>query len=84
LVKFDGTPLDVSNQITRILNKIFDKRVSVSMLRNIYLTDKYSDVMNEMSDDVKAMGTSINIATTNYIKRPPIPVTYVAPFHYSK
>jgi hypothetical protein len=53
LVKFDGTPLDASNQITRILNKIFDKRVSVSMLRNIYLTDKYSGVMKEMKEDVK-------------------------------
>ncbi len=68
LVKVDGTPLDASNQITRILNKIFDKRVSVSMLRNIYLTDKYSGVMKEMNEDVKAMGTSINTATTNYIK----------------
>jgi translation initiation factor IF-3 len=84
LVKFDGTPLDASNQITRILNKIFDKRVSVSMLRNIYLTDKYSKVMNQMNEDVKAMGTSINTATTNYIKQPHFCTTYVPPFHYSK
>jgi hypothetical protein len=82
LVKYGGEPLDVSNQITRILNKIFDKRVSVSMLRNIYLTDKYSDVMEEMKDDVKAMGTSVNVATTNYIKQGG--TTYVPPFHYTK
>jgi hypothetical protein len=37
-----------------------------------------------MSDDVKAMATSIDTATKNYIKQPRFPTTYVPPFHYSK
>jgi hypothetical protein len=68
LVKYDGTPLDQPNQITRILNRIFDKKISVSMLRSIYLSSKYGDMMNEMKDDVKSMGTSVSTATNNYIK----------------
>ena len=31
-------------QITRILNKIFGKRISTSMLRHVYLTNVYKDV----------------------------------------
>ena len=33
-----------SPQVTRILNKVFDKNVSSSMLRHIYLTNKYKDI----------------------------------------
>jgi hypothetical protein len=89
LVKFDGTALGVSTQITRILNKIFGKRISVSMMRNIYLTDKYSEIMKEMSEDVSKMATSINTATTNYIKKKAVPTPsltyeYDANTNYSK
>jgi hypothetical protein len=38
------------------------------MLRSIYLSSKYGDMMNEMKDDVKSMGTSVSTATNNYIK----------------
>ena len=68
LVKYDGTPLDQPNQITRILNRIFGKKISVSMLRNIYLSSKYGDMMNEMKNDAKMMATSVSTATQNYIK----------------
>jgi hypothetical protein len=68
LVKYDGTPLNQSNQITRILNRIFGKKISVSMLRNIYLSSKYGDMMNEMKNDAKMMATSVSTATNNYIK----------------
>jgi hypothetical protein len=68
LVRANGSPLKTSNDITRRLNKIFGRNISSSMLRNIYLTSKYSKTMNEMKDDVKAMGTSLQTAEHNYIK----------------
>jgi hypothetical protein len=68
LVRSNGSPLKTSNDITRRLNKIFGRAISSSMLRNIYLTSKYSDTMEEMKNDVKAMGTSTGTAEKNYIK----------------
>jgi hypothetical protein len=59
-----------SPQVTRILNKVFDKNVSSSMLRHIYLTNKYKDIpalskMEQLSED---MGHSVKQAM-EYIKR---------------
>jgi hypothetical protein len=68
LVDFEGNPYNNSNDITRILNKIFNKKIGSSMLRNIYLTDKYSDQQKELALDVKNMGTSKGTAESNYIK----------------
>jgi hypothetical protein len=68
LVKYDGVPLYTSNQITRILNRIFERNVSSSMLRHIYLTDKYKDVSDEMVDDANKMGHSISTQQTMYVK----------------
>jgi len=69
LVKSDGTAFESINAITRVLNKIFKKKISVSMLRNIYLTDKYSKENKEKQNDATAMGTSVNVMDTNYIKQ---------------
>tara|TARA_R110000782_G_scaffold1597_3_gene6112 strand:- start:198 stop:1124 length:927 start_codon:yes stop_codon:yes gene_type:complete len=68
LMTQDGKVIDTSTEMTRTLNKIFGKKIGSSLLRNIFLTDKYSDNAKEMADDVKAMGTSSNTATHNYIK----------------
>ena len=68
LVRSNGSPLKTSNDITRRLNKIFGRNISSSMLRNIYLTSKYSNTMNDMKNDVEKMGTSSNTAQHNYIK----------------
>ena len=38
------------------------------MLRNIFLTDKYTDVMTESKNDTKNMGDSVSTALNNYIK----------------
>ena len=70
LVDYEENPIMESNALTKKLNAIFDgKKIGSSMLRKMYLTNKYSDVMNEMKDDVKDMGTSSNVAQTNYIKQ---------------
>ena len=68
LVHYDGKALQSSTEMTRMLNKIFGKKVGVSMLRASYLTDKYGDKMQELKDDVGAMGTSVDVAQSNYIK----------------
>ena len=68
LVDEQGKALKNSTEITKILNKIFGKKISSSMLRNIFLTDKYGDVMEELKSDVKHMGTSVDVAMNTYIK----------------
>ena len=57
-------------QITRILNKIFGKKISTSMLRHIYLTDTYKNIheINKMENLAKDMGHSVTTAM-EYIKR---------------
>jgi hypothetical protein len=68
LVKYNGEPLNKSvNTITYILNRIFKKKISSSMLRHIYLSNKYGDKLEEMKEDSKKM--SHNIGTQQeYIK----------------
>jgi integrase len=68
LVHYNGQPLDKVNDITRILNKIFGKKIGVSMLRNIYLTDKFKAPMDELKATANAMGTSSATIENNYIK----------------
>jgi hypothetical protein len=69
LIKPDGTPFESINAVTRILNKIFKKKISVSLLRNIYLTDKYSKENKEKALDATAMATSVNMIDNNYTKQ---------------
>ena len=58
-----------ANQMTKILNKIFGgKNISSSMLRNIYLSNKYSKVMKDLKNDTDNMSTSVDVAISNYIK----------------
>lgn len=68
LINYNEQPLNNSNEITRILNKIFKKKVGSSMLRNIFLTSKYGDEMQQLQQDTNAMGTSLGMAQNNYIK----------------
>ncbi len=68
---FNEMSNDIINSVKhadRTLNKIFGKKIGSSLLRNIFLTDKYKDTKEEMEEDVKAMGTSSMTANTNYIK----------------
>ena len=58
-----------SSQLTVILNKIFGKKISVSMLRNIFFSSKYSDESKQLAEDVKATGTSVLNAINTYIKK---------------
>jgi len=48
-----------SNKITKLLNKIFNKNISSSMLRHIYLSSKYGAVEKEQEKDSAFMTHSL-------------------------
>jgi integrase len=65
LCHLDATPLTAVNAITRILNRIFGKRVGSTMLRHIYLSAKYD--VAEMNDTAEKMGHTGAVQRT-YLK----------------
>lgn len=67
LVYHNGKPLDAINSITRILNKVFGRKVSSSMLRHSYLSSKYAKVNEEQKEDADKMGHSTSMQK-DYIK----------------
>jgi len=67
LCRYDGSPFN-RNDIRNILNKIFDKKISCSMLRNIYLSNRYSDALNELKSTATSMGTSSTVIQDKYVK----------------
>lgn len=74
LVAADGTPMVAVNAITRLLNKVFGKKIGSSMLRHIFLSDKYKTTIGEMADDAAAMGHSLT-AQKAYVKNDEVPDT---------
>nr|WPF46733.1 MAG: hypothetical protein [Lake Baikal virophage 11] len=66
LVGSTGT-LTAANSITRILNKVFGKKVGSSMLRHSFLTSKYGDIIQEQQEDAAAMGHDIEMQR-DYVK----------------
>jgi len=73
LVTADGSALTAVNAITRILNRVFNKKVAASMLRHIYLSHKYN--ISEMQKDADQMGHTMT-SQRSYMKSasaPPSP-----------
>lgn len=68
LVYYNGSKFDKVNSITRILNKIFGKSIGSSMLRHIFLSNKYGDIIEEQKKDAKAMGHSVE-QQKDYVKK---------------
>jgi len=68
IVSYDGKAFTNNNDFTRLLYKIFGKKIGVSMLRKIFLTDKYKDIADEMKKDATSMATSISTIQDHYIK----------------
>jgi hypothetical protein len=72
LCNFDSTPLKHINSITLILNKIFGKKVGASLLRNIFMSEKFSGLqkqLDELGNTAESMGTSKASALGVYIKK---------------
>jgi len=65
----NNQPYTNTNAITLLLNRIFKKKIGASMLRKLYLTEKYGDNAEELKKDMTAMGSSVDVATHNYIKK---------------
>jgi hypothetical protein len=68
LVYSDGSPLTAVNAMTRIFNRIFGKQVGATMLRHIYLSEKYGKVLEEQKADSEAMGHTLQLQR-EYIKK---------------
>jgi hypothetical protein len=69
IVNFDGSPFTSSSTLTKRFNKIFGSKISTAMLRKIYLTSKYKNVMNNLKEDAFEMGTSENTIKNHYVKQ---------------
>lgn len=68
LVNHNGEPLNQNSGISRILYSIFTpKKIGSTMLRHIYLTDRYGSNLKSAHDDAKAMGHSVKEAQDTYI-----------------
>jgi hypothetical protein len=66
LVQANGKVFN-QNGVTRILNRIFGGRVGSSMLRHIYLSGKYGNILEEQKKDAIEMAHSVN-TQKDYIK----------------
>ncbi len=56
------------NTITRILNRVFGKKIGSSMLRHIYTTKKFGKQLQDQKDTAEAMGHSVAEMNQTYIK----------------
>jgi hypothetical protein len=75
ITETNGETLNNSNFITFSLNRILGKKIGVSLLRNIFLSNKFSEniektneLMEEIADVATSMGTSIGTSIDTYIK----------------
>lgn len=68
LINRHGEPFKSSTYITRVLNKAFAGNVSTTLLRTVYLTDKYKGHVDEMAEDAEAMAHSTAVQRSHYIK----------------
>jgi hypothetical protein len=65
----DKAQMKSANDMNDLIKKAFGLNVGVSALRNIFLSDKYSDVVKDLKEDVADMGTSVNVALGTYIQK---------------
>ena len=68
LVKYGDIDMENSNDITRRLNKMLGRKVGASMLRHIFLSEKFGDTLKEMEKVAGDMGHSVE-QQKEYIKK---------------
>jgi integrase len=68
-VNMDGSPI-TGPRLTQILNRIFQRNISTSMLRHIYITDKLEGIpaLQDMQSMAEGMGHSVH-QQMEYVKR---------------
>ena len=61
-----------TQQMNRMINKLFNKKfnykIGMTLIRKIYLNHKYKNKIDNMKQDAKMMGNSLNVQLSNYIK----------------
>jgi len=68
LVDYDGKALTKTNDMTRLLNSVFKpKKISSSMLRHIFITHKYGDIVKEQKETANNMAHSVDMQR-DYVK----------------
>jgi hypothetical protein len=67
LIKKSGNPFSTKD-IQLTINKVLGKKIGCTLLRSIYLSNKYGDMVDEMKNDAQDMGTSTSVIQSNYIK----------------
>jgi site-specific recombinase XerD len=64
-----GKPV-LQNHITKILNRLFDKQVSSSLLRHSYLTHKFGDVdLKDLEQTTEDMGNKDVARSLKYVSK---------------
>jgi len=58
----------LSQLLVKTSKRILDKKISSTILRKIYMSDKYSDMKDEMEKDAKIMGHSVATGQSVYTK----------------
>jgi len=58
-----------ASDMNGLLKKAFGMNVGVSVFRNVFASDKYSSIVNDLAQDSKAMGTSVDVLLNTYIKK---------------
>jgi hypothetical protein len=69
LVDEKGKNLTSSTEMTRTLNRIFQKPIGSSMLRSIYMTGTHGAGQKKLKADATAMGTSVGVLVNHYDKK---------------
>jgi hypothetical protein len=67
LIKKSGKSF-TTKDIQLTINKVLGKKIGCTLMRSIFLSSKYGDVMDEMKSDAENMATSTSVIQSNYIK----------------
>ena len=65
---FPMTKNALSQLLLKYSFKYSGKKISSTLMRKIYLSDKYADVKKEMEKDAKIMGNSVAVQQSSYVK----------------
>ena len=60
------------NSLTKLLNKIFEsskKKISSTLIRHVYLSEKYENTQAQMEADADTMGHSVSTQQNIYVKK---------------